>query len=147
MNTSKGLPENYRQLATAPIRWKKIVVHEHPVTVIAAADIERIAEAVWKAKPKDAADPHILPADKAADLRRDHLATDNTSRYWSPERAARECGVSKRTFAEWMATGKVQFFKPSRRVLIDPTILATDLAKFRRQRMPKRGRPRLPARP
>jgi hypothetical protein len=78
-------------------------------------------------------------------VRSELAAAGNDSRYWSPQRAARECGVSKRTFAEWMATGKVQFFKPSRRVLIDPTILATDLAKFRRQRTPKRGRPRLPA--
>jgi hypothetical protein len=38
-----------------------------------------------------------------------------------------------------MASGKIRFFKPCRRVLIDPAILAEDLAKFRRQRMPKRG--------
>jgi hypothetical protein len=45
-----------------------------------------------------------------------------------------------------MAMGKVQFFKPCRRVLIDPTILAEDLAKFRHHRTPKRRIRRLEAR-
>jgi len=71
------------------------------------------------------------------DVIQSELAIRDT-RYWSPRRAARECGVSERTFAEWMAAGKVQFFEPSRRVLIDSTILAEDLAKFRRHRTPKR---------
>ena len=68
---------------------------------------------------------------------RAELATKN-SRYWSPERAAVECTVSNRTFAEWLAEGKVRFYKVGRRVLINPTELTEDLTKFRRRKTPKR---------
>ena len=66
------------------------------------------------------------------------LKTQGDSRYWSPERAAYECDVCERTFAEWMAVGKVRFYKPCGRVLIDPKELKEDLTKFRRRRTPKR---------
>ena len=80
------------------------------------ADVQRIAEAV---------------CEKLGTIRSD-------SRYWSPERAAYECSVSERTFAEWMAEGKISFFKVGRRVLIDPKLLDEDLAKYLQRRMPKR---------
>jgi len=59
------------------------------------------------------------------------------------ERAAKECSVSERTFADWRAAGKVRFYKVGRRVLIKPSELQEDLTKFRRQRMPKRRMRRL----
>ena len=77
---------------------------------------------------------------------RTELATKN-SRYWSPERAAVECTVSNRTFAEWIADGKVRFYKVGRRVLIDPTELKEDLTKFHRRKTPKRQMRRQEARP
>lgn len=65
-------------------------------------------------------------------------ATRSESRYWRSDRAAQECNVAPRTFAEWMAEGKVRFYKVGRVVLIDPAELKADLSKFRRQRMPRR---------
>lgn len=82
-------------------------------------DIQRIKEAVLAA------------------IRGDPASENTNSRYWTPERAARECTVSDRTFAQWMADGKVRFFKPGHRVVVDPQQLAEDLTKFRRHRVPK----------
>ena len=90
-------------------------VPSEPAT-LTEADVQRIAAAV---------------CEKLGTIRSD-------SRYWSPERAAYECSVSERTFAEWMAEGKISFFKVGRRVLIDPKLLDEDLAKYLQRRMPKR---------
>ena len=90
-------------------------VPAEPAT-LTEADVQRIAAAV---------------CEKLGTIRSD-------SRYWSPERAAYECSVSERTFAEWMAEGKISFFKVGRRVLIDPKLLDEDLAKYLQRRTPKR---------
>jgi hypothetical protein len=66
------------------------------------------------------------------------LATRKESHYWRLDRAAEACNVSPRTFAEWLADGKVHFFKLGRVVLIDPVELKADLSKFHRQRTPRR---------
>src|ERR1039458_1634305 len=63
-------------------------------------------------KPLDAQEIEKIVREAA----RAELATKN-SRYWSPERAAVECTVSNRTFADWLAEGKVRFYKVGRRVL------------------------------
>ena len=67
------------------------------------------------------------------------LGTNHSdTRYWSIDRAAYECSMSKRAFADCMAKGKVRFHKVGRRVLIDPKLLDEDLAKYLQRRMPKR---------
>ena len=80
------------------------------------ADVQRIAEAV---------------CEKLGTVRSD-------TRYWSIERAAHECGVSKRAFADWMEKGKVSFYKPDRRVFIDPQLMHEELAPYLQRRTPKR---------
>jgi excisionase family DNA binding protein len=67
---------------------------------------------------------------------------NNDTRYWSPERAAHECSVSKRTFAQWMADGKIRIYAVGGRVLIDPQVLEEDLAKYLTRRMPRRFKQR-----
>jgi hypothetical protein len=86
--------------------------------VLTEADVQRIAEAVCK----------ILQPPASSD-----------TRYWSVERAAHECGeVSKRTFAQWMADGKIRIRPIGGRVLIDPKMLEEDLAKYQVRRISKR---------
>ena len=84
------------------------------------ADVQRIAEAV---------------CEKLGTVRSD-------TRYWSIERAAHECSMSERTFAEWMANGKVSFYKINRRVFIDPKLMHEELAPYLQRRAPKRRKRR-----
>ena len=84
------------------------------------ADVQRIAEAVCE-----------------------KLSTNRSdTRYWNIERAAHECTVDKRTFAEWMAKGKVSFYKINRRVFIDPKLMHEELAPHLQRRLPKRRKRR-----
>ena len=85
-------------------------------STLTEADVQRIATAV---------------CEKLGTVRSD-------TRYWSIERAAHECGVSKRAFADWMEKGKVSFYKPDRRVFIDPQLMHEELAPYLQRRTPKR---------
>jgi excisionase family DNA binding protein len=49
--------------------------------------------------------------------------------YWSPERAAQYVSTSKRTFADWMADGKVRFRKIGKKVLVHQAELDEDLGE------------------
>ena len=85
-------------------------------TTLTDADVQRIAAAVCE-----------------------KLGTNRSdTRYWNIERAAHECTVDKRTFAEWMARGKVSFYKIKRRVFIDPKLMHEELAPYLQRRTPKR---------
>jgi len=85
-------------------------------STLTETDVQRIATAVCK--------------------KLDTIRSD--TRYWSIDRAAHECIMSKRAFADCMAQGKVRFHKVGRRVLIDPKLLDEDLAKYLQRRTPKR---------
>ena len=103
--------------AQAGIDWDAPV---EPKPVLTAADlgaIEKVVASQIKSTP-----PPVV----------------SESRYWSIDRAAQECAVSKRTFSDWLAAGKIRYYQPNHRVLIDPVELKEDLTKFRRQRVWRR---------